>query len=141
MKKLLTVVILLISVSTFAQSKIGYELRTNNKSYVAFAYKGLELRHRTDLKENRVTYRYNVDLGKKVVFSVPLHYKIEKEQPTLEPRLIYKFPKFKVWVQKEFSDTQLYNTAVAVDIPLNGFEYRLGWDDSNTIRFRIMRKF
>ena len=120
---------------------MGYELRTNNKSYIAFAYKGLELRHRTDLKENRFTYRHNMEVGKKVVFSLPLHYKVEKNQPTLEPRLVYKFEKFKVWIQKEFNHNELMNTAIAVDIPLNGFEYRLGWDDSNTVRFRIIRKF
>ena len=120
---------------------MGYELRTNNKSYIAFAYKGLELRHRTDLKENRFTYRHNMEVGKKVVFSLPLHYKVEKNQPTLEPRLVYKFEKFKVWVQKEFNHKEIMNTAIAVDIPTKQFEYRFGWDDSKTIRFRIMRKF
>lgn len=141
MKNLLMVLGLLFVTSMAYSQKIGYELRTNGKSYIATAYGGFELRHRTDLKENRFTYRYNVDLGKKVVFSLPLHYKIEKEQPTLEPRLIYKFTKFKLWVQKEFSASELFNTAIAVDVPVKDFTYRIGWDDSNTIRFRLMRKF
>ena len=49
--------------------KLGYELRTNGKSYITISHKihdkgGLELRHKTDLDENRFTYRHNFKLGK-----------------------------------------------------------------------------
>ena len=94
--------------------KIGYELRTNNKSYLTISHKihdkgGLELRHKTDLGENRFTYRY-------------------------------KFKKFKLWAQQEFWFDQVYNLAIATDIPYKNYVYRVGWDTSNTIRFRISIK-
>ena len=141
MKTLILVLGLLLVTSTAYSQKIGYEMRTNGKSYIATAYGGFELRHRTDLKENRFTYRYNQTVSDKIVFSVPLHYKIEKEQPTLEPRLISKFDKFKLWVQNEFNHQEIMNTAIAIDIPIKDFTYRVGWDDSNTIRFRLMKSF
>jgi hypothetical protein len=125
--------------------KIGYELRTNGKSYLTISHKihdkgGLELRHKTDLGENRFTYRHNFKVADKVVFSVPLHYKREKNEPTWEPRLIYKFDKFKLWAQQEFWFDEIYNLAIATDIPYKNYVYRVGWDTSNTIRFRISIK-
>ncbi len=147
MKLTLTFLMLLFSCSLLSQ-KIGYEMRTNGKSYITFSHKitekgGLELRHKTKLDENRVTYRHNFNFTESpIIFSVPLHYKIENNQPTFEPRLIYKFEKFKLWVQQEFWYDKLYNLAVAVDIPYknNKFTYRIGWDNSKTIRFRFSIK-
>jgi len=141
MKNLLIILFLLFTQSVLSQS-IGYEVRTNNKSYHGFFYKGLELRHRTDRSENRFTYRRNFwKETSKLYLSVPLHYKVEKNEPTLEPRLLYKFPKFKLWVQKEFWYNSNKNTAFAIDYPYKDFTYRFGWDTSNTVRFRLKYKF
>jgi len=131
---------MLLSHLSFSQA-VGYEMRTNGKSYMAFAYKGFELRHRTSLDENRFTYRKNFKIDKRIVFSVPLHYKVEKSEPTLEPRLVYKSEKFNVWIQKEFWIDERMNTAIAVDIPYKNYQWRIGWDDSNTFRWRLMYKF
>lgn len=126
--------------------KLGYELRTNGKSYITISHKihdkgGLELRHKTDLDENRFTYRHNFNLGESpMIFSMPLHYKVEKNEPTFEPRFIYKFEKFKLWAQQEFWFDEIYNLAIATDIPYKNYVYRVGWDTSNTIRFRISIK-
>ena len=128
---------------TLKAQKVGYEIRTNGKSYLTVSQKvlgnSLELRHRSDLKENRVTYRHNLSINdsSKWVLSIPLHYKIENKEPTLEPRLIYKFDKFKLWVQYEFNHKESMNTAFAVDVKVANLYYRVGWDTSNTIRFRI----
>ena len=84
-----------------AQS-IGFEARTNGNSYLSFFYKGFESRHRTQLDENRFTYRLNLPMNQRVGISIPLHHKLEKNQTTLEPRLILNFEKYKLWVQKEF---------------------------------------
>jgi len=137
---------ILIPLMLFTQSllsqSIGYEMRTNNKSYIAVTYKGFELRHRSDDLENRFTYRHNFwKKTSKLYLSVPLHYKIEKNKPTLEPRLLYKFPKFKLWIQKEFWYNANENGAIAIDYPYKNFTYRVGWDTSNTIRFRLKYKF
>jgi len=126
----------LITSSLFSQN-LGYEMRTNGKSYLTSSYNGFELRHRTDLQENRFTYRYNIHKEKKVYLSIPLHYKIEKNAPTFEPRLIYKFKKFKLWVQQEFWYKQWYNAAIAIDITKEKMKYRIGWDNSNTVRLRV----
>jgi hypothetical protein len=128
---------------TLKAQKVGYEIRANGKSYLTVSQKvlgnSLELRHRSDLKENRVTYRHNLSINdsSKWVLSIPLHYKIENKEPTLEPRLIYKFDKFKLWVQYEFNHKESMNTAFAVDVKVGNLYYRIGWDTSNTIRFRI----
>ena len=141
MKHILIVLLMLFTQSVLSQS-IGYEMRTNDKSYIAITYKGIELRHRTDDLENRFTYRHNFRKdSSKLYLSVPLHYKIEENEPTLEPRLIYKFPKFKLWVQKEFWYNSNKNTAIAIDYPYKDFTYRVGWDTSNTFRFRLKYKF
>ena len=136
---------ILIPLMLFTQSllsqSIGYEMRTNDKSYIAVTYKGFELRHRSDDLENRFTYRHNFwKKTSKLYLSVPLHYKIEKNKPTLEPRLLYKFPKFKLWIQKEFWYNANENGAIAIDYPYKNFTYRVGWDTSNTIRFRLKYK-
>lgn len=136
MKKLTTVLLLLVAAKSYSQN-LGYEMRTNGKSYLTSSYSGFELRHRTDLQENRFTYRYNIYKENKLYLSVPLHYKIEKNAPTLEPRLIYKFEKFNLWIQQEFWYQQWYNAAIAVDIKKDKMKYRIGWDNSNTVRFRI----
>ena len=141
MKHILIVLLMLFTQSVLSQS-IGYEMRTNDKSYIAITYKGIELRHRTDDLENRFTYRHNFwKDSSKLYLSVPLHYKIEKNEPTLEPRLIYKFPKFKLWIQKEFWYNSNKNGAIAIDYPYKDFTYRVGWDTSNTFRFRLKYKF
>ena len=141
MKHLLIVLLMLFTQSVLSQS-VGYEMRTNDKSYIAITYKGIELRHRTDDLENRFTYRHNFwKETSKLYLSVPLHYKIEKNKPTLEPRLLYKFPKFKLWIQKEFWYNANENGAIAIDYPYKDFTYRVGWDTSNTFRFRLKYKF
>ncbi|MFM1912253.1 MAG: hypothetical protein RIR51_91 [Bacteroidota bacterium] len=61
---LMLLTLLCFNQNLFSQ-ELGYELRTNTKSYLYFGYSGFELRHRTDLKENRITYRYNINLDKK----------------------------------------------------------------------------
>ena len=76
---LCSIFILSVSISAYSQS-VGYEMRTNDKSYIAITYKGIELRHRTDDLENRFTYRHNFwKETSKLYLSVPLHYKIEKK--------------------------------------------------------------
>ena len=141
MKHLLTVLLILFSQSLLSQS-MGYEMRTNGKSYIAVTFKGIELRHRSDDLENRFTYRHNFwKETSNLYLSVPLHYKIEKNEPTLEPRLLYKFPKFKLWIQKEFWFNSNKNAAIAIDYPYKDFTYRVGWDTSNTFRFRLKYKF
>ena len=103
MKKLVFVLLLFTSI-TYSQSKetgqlastsfISYEMRTNGKSYLSISYKGIALRHRSDKLENRITYKRNFFKdSSKLYLSIPLHYKIEKSEPTLEPALIYQFPK------------------------------------------------
>lgn len=145
MKYLLTIISFLF-VNLAHSQKIGYELRTNGKSYLTISHKihdngGLELRHKTNLEENRFTYRHNFNLGESsMIFSVPLHYKVEKNEPTFEPRFIYKFENFKLWAQQEFWFDEIYNLALAIDIPYKNYIYRIGWDNSNTIRFRISIK-
>jgi len=140
MKKIL--LLLLLSSTTFIvkAQRIGYEMRTNGKSYLYSDYKNFELRHRTDSKENRITYRQNIKLDNHITLSIPLHYKIENNLPTLEPRFVYKQNNTSVWVQQEFGTDKLYNFAVAVDIKDNNMYYRVGWDSSNTVRFRVLIK-
>ncbi len=141
------IIFLLLFITKFSYSQaIGYEIRTNSKTYLTLSHKinktSLELRHRFDFQENRVTYRQNFLIGEQpMVFSLPLHYKIEKTQPTFEPRFIYKFEKFNLWVQQEFWFDELYNMAFAVDIPYKNYKYRIGWDNSKTVRFRYSIKF
>ena len=58
--------LVLITASLCHSQKIGYELRTNGKSYLTISHKihnkgGLELRHKTDLGENRFTYQQPMD--------------------------------------------------------------------------------
>ena len=144
--KYLSIIISFLFVNSTHSQKIGYELRTNGKSYLTISHKvhdngGLELRHKTNLEENRFTYRHNFNLGESpMIFSVPLHYKVEKNEPTFEPRFIYKFENFKLWAQQEFWFNEIYNLALAIDIPYKNYVYRIGWDNSNTIRFRISIK-
>jgi len=136
---LLLVVCVFFTHTTFSQN-LGYEMRTNGKSYITSSYNGFELRHRTDLDENRFTYRYNIHKENPLYLSVPLHYKIEKQSPTLEPRLIYHKEKYSIWVQQEFWYGEIDNLAIALDINEEKFKYRIGWDNSNTYRFRLTIK-
>jgi len=146
MKYIILALVLGLNLNLKAQ-KVGYEIRTNQRSYLTVSQKvfrsSLELRHRFDLKENRVTYRHNLSINdsSRWVLSIPLHYKIESSTPTLEPRLIYKFTKFKLWIQHEFNHKESMNTAIAVDTQVNKLYYRIGWDTSNTVRFRISISF
>ena len=140
-KYLLLLILIFITTSTTYSQKIGYEFRTNGKAYISSSYAGFEIRHRTDKKENRLTYSNKLSVSKKLAFTLPLHYKIEKDQATIEPKLIYQFKKFNLWVQKEFNHKENMNTAFGVDLPVKDFTYRVGWDSSNTIRFRLMKKF
>jgi len=139
MKQLITVLFLFVVAKSYSQS-LGYEMRTNDRSYIAVGYGHFELRHRTDLDENRFTYRGNVKMDEHFTLSVPIHYKIEKHDPTLEPRFVYKTGNYSVWVQHEFWYDHSDNTAIAVDIADNNIRYRVGWDTSKTVRFRILVK-
>ncbi|MEK9755979.1 MAG: hypothetical protein VW371_03020 [Bacteroidota bacterium] len=121
--------------------KIGYEFRSNGKAYISTSYAGFEVRHRTDKEENRFTYRYKILDTEKLTFSLPLHYKVEKEIATFEPRLKYHIKKFSLWAQKEFNLEENMNAAFGIDIPINDFTYRIGWDSSDTVRFRLVKKF
>ena len=141
MKKYLFLLILLLITSTTYSQKIGYEFRTNGKSYLSTSYAGYEIRHRTDREENRFTYRYKMPVSKKLTLSIPLHYKVEKDQATLEPRLMYKLEKVSLWAQKEFNHEENMNAAFGIDIPVKDFTYRVGWDSSNTVRVRLAKKF
>lgn len=123
-----------------AQS-IGFEARSNGNSYLSLFYKGFESRHRTRWDENRFTYRLNISVNQRVVVSVPIHHKIEENETTLEPRLIYNFKKYKLWIQKEFWFNEPMNTAFAIDYKKKNITYRLGWDTSNTFRSRLKYKF
>ena len=141
MREYLILLILIFVTTTTYSQKISYEFRTNGKAYISTSYAGFEIRHRTDRKENRLTYSNKLSVSKKLAFTLPLHYKIEKDQATIEPKLIYQFKKFNLWVQKEFNHKENMNTAFGVDLPVKDFTYRVGWDSSNTIRFRLMKKF
>ena len=140
-KYLLPLVLIIITTSTTYSQKIGYEFRTNGKAYISTSYAGFEIRHRTDKEENRFTYRYKMPVSEKLTLSLPLHYKIEKDQATIEPRLMYKLEKVSLWVQKEFNHEENMNAAFGVDIPVKDFTYRVGWDSSNTVRVRLAKKF
>ena len=140
-KYLLPLVLIIITTSTTYSQKIGYEFRTNGKAYLSTSYAGFEIRHRTDKEENRFTYRYKMPVSEKLTLSLPLHYKIEKDQATIEPRLMYKLERVSLWVQKEFNHEENMNAAFGVDIPVKDFTYRVGWDSSNTVRVRLAKKF
>ena len=140
-KYLLPLVLIIITTSTTYSQKIGYEFRTNGKAYLSTSYAGFEIRHRTDKEENRFTYRYKMPVSEKLTLSLPLHYKIEKDQATIEPRLMYKLEKVSLWVQKEFNHEEHMNAAFGLDIPVKDFTYRVGWDSSNTVRVRLAKKF
>ena len=140
-KYLLPLVLIIITTSTTYSKKIGYEFRTNGKAYLSTSYAGFEIRHRTDKEENRFTYRYKMPVFEKLTLSLPLHYKVEKDQATIEPRLMYKLEKVSLWVQKEFNHEENMNAAFGIDIPVKDFTYRVGWDSSNTVRVRLAKKF
>ena len=139
-KYLLLLILIFITTKTYSQ-KIGYEFRTNGKAYMSSSYARFEIRHRTDKEENRFTYRHKILVSKKLTLSLPLHYKVEKDQATLEPRLMYKLEKVSLWAQKEFNHEQNMNAAFGIDVPVKDFTYRIGWDSSNTVRVRLSKKF
>ena len=84
---------------------------------------------------------FKMPVSEKLTLSLPLHYKIEKDQATIEPRLMYKLEKVSLWVQKEFNHEENMNAAFGLDIPVKDFTYRVGWDSSNTVRVRLAKKF
>ena len=97
MKKLALVFLLSISIA-YSQtnesmqakslSSIGYEMRTNGKSYLYLSYQGIILRHRSDKLENRITYKRSFfNDSSNLSLSIPLHYKVEEDQFSLEPAL------------------------------------------------------
>ncbi len=151
MKKLALVFLLSISIA-YSQtnesiqdkslSSIGYEMRTNGKSYLSLSYQGIILRHRSDKLENMITYKRSFfNDSSNLSLSIPLHYKVEEDQFSLEPALAYQFSKFKLVVQKEFWYKLNDNAAIVLDFPYKDFTYRVGWDTSNTVRFRLNFKF
>ncbi len=132
---------LLITFSSFSFGQsISWEGRTNGTEYLKIDFKGFELRHRTDEGENRLTYAIKFFKDKKVSLKIPIHYKFEKEQPTLEPRVILNLEKFKIWAQKELWIEENYNAAFAIDYPHGDYSFRFGWDTSETFRFGISYK-
>ena len=139
-KYLLLLILIFITTKTYSQ-KIGYEFRTNGKAYISSSYAGFEIRHRTDKEENRFTYRHKISVSKKLTLSLALHYNVEKDQATVEPRLMYKLEKVSLWAQKEFNHEQNMNAAFGIDVPVKDFTYRIGWDSSNTVRVRLSKKF
>ena len=151
MKKFLFVFLLSISIAfsqtneskqTKSLSSIGYEMRTNGKSYLSLSYKAITLRHRSDKLENRITYKRNFFKdSSKLYLSIPLHYKVEEDQLSLEPALTYRFPKFSLLIQKEFWYKLNKETAIALDHPYKDFTFRVGWDTSSAFRFRLKYKF
>lgn len=151
MKKFLFVFLLSISIAfsqtneskqTKSLSSIGYEMRTNGKSYLSLSYKAITLRHRSDKLENRITYKHNfIKDSSKLYLSIPLHYKVEEDQLSLEPALTYRFPKFSLLVQKEFWYKLNEDAAIVLDYPYKDFTFRVGWDTSETFRFRLKYKF
>ena len=155
MKHYVTLLLMTLTMGICHAQKVGYEARTNGRSYLTMslnfkdAFKSLESspfnvewRHRVDLMENRVTLRHKLPIGDKFILSVPLHHKIEKVEPTLEPRFIWKAGKnINFWVQSERSLSEQKNTAFATDISVDKFLLRAGWDTSSTFRFRISYKF
>jgi len=117
-------------------------MRTNGKSYLYLSYQGIILRHRSDKLENRITYKRSFfNDSSNLSLSIPLHYKVEEDQFSLEPALAYQFSKFKLVVQKEFWYKLNDNAAIVLDFPYKDFTYRVGWDTSNTVRFRLNFKF
>jgi len=151
MKKLALVFLLSISIA-YSQtnesiqdkslSSIGYEMRTNGKSYLYLSYQGIILRHRSDKLENRITYKRSFfNDSSNLSLSIPLNYEVEEDQFSLEPALAYQFSKFKLVVQKEFWYKLNDNAAIVLDFPYKDFTYRVGWDTSNTVRFRLNFKF
>ena len=155
MKHYVILMLTMLAVRTCHAQKVGYEARTNGRSYLTMSLNfkdtfkplenspfNVEWRHRVDLMENRVTLRHKLPIGNKFVLSTPLHHKIEKAEPTLEPRFIWKAGKnVNLWVQSERSYKEQKNTAFATDIAVDKFLLRAGWDTSNTWRFRISYKF
>ena len=81
------VIIFLIVYNNLNAQKIGWEVRTNNKEYLKASIGDFALRHRTDESENRVTFSKSIWKDKKVSLKLPIHYKIEKELPSLQPRI------------------------------------------------------
>mgnify|MGYP003322565063 CR=1 FL=1 len=116
-------------------SSIGYEMRTNGKSYLSLSYKGIILRHRNDKLENRITYNRNFFKDSSEFYlSIPLHYVLEKDQLSLEPALTYQFSKFSLLIQKEFWYNLNKDAAIVLDYPYKDFTFRVGWDTSSAFR-------
>jgi len=136
---LLTTLILLSFYNLKGQS-IGWEVRTNNKEYLKVGIGDFALRHRTDESENRVTFSKSVWKDKKVSLKIPIHYKIEKEIPSFQPRITYKMSDIKLWVQTEFWFDESYETAFVIEKPYNKYSFLVGWDTSDTFRFGLSYK-
>ena len=136
---LLTTLILLSFYNLKGQS-IGWEVRTNNKEYLKVGIGDFALRHRTDESENRVTFSKSVWKDKKVSLKIPIHYKIEKEIPSFQPRITYKMSDIKLWVQTEFWFDESYETAFVIEKPYNKYSFLAGWDTSDAFRFGLSYK-
>ena len=88
-----------------------------------------------------ISTEYCNNRSSKLYLSIPLHYKIEKSEPTLKPALIYQFPKFNLLIQKEFWYKSSKNATIAIDYLYKAVTFRVGWDTSDTFRFRLEYKF
>lgn len=131
---------LLIHLKSAYSQSIGWEARTNNKEYIKASFGDFALRHRTDENENRVTFSKSVWKKKKVSLKLPIHYKIEKELPSFQPRITYKMTNTKLWVQTEFWFDKSYETAFAIEKPYKKFSFFTGWDTSDAFRFGVKYK-
>ena len=143
MKKIfkpLIIIILLINSYNLCGQSIGWEVRTNNKEYFKASIGDFALRHRTDESENRVTFSKKIWKDKKVSLNIPIHYKIEKEIPSFQPRITYKMNDLKFWVQTEFWFDESYETAFVIEKPYNKHSFFAGWDTSDAFRFGLNYK-
>ena len=136
----LLITLILLSFNNLNGQSIGWEVRTNNKEYLKVGIGDFALRHRTDESENRVTFSKSVWKDKKVSLNIPIHYKIEKEIPSFQPRITYKMSDIKLWVQTEFWFDESYETAFVIEKPYNKYSFLAGWDTSDTFRFGLSYK-
>ena len=136
----LLIILIFLNFYNLNGQSIGWEVRTNNKEYLKVGIGDFALRHRTDESENRVTFSKSIWKDKKVSLKLPIHYKIEKELPSFQPRITYKMSNLKLWAQTEFWFDQSYETAFAIEKPYNKYSFLAGWDTSDTFRFGFSYK-
>jgi len=142
MRRIFSLLIILIFLNFYNLNgqSIGWEVRTNNKEYLKASIGDFALRHRTDESENRVTFSKSVWKDKKVSLKIPIHYKIEKEIPSFQPRISFKMSDIELWAQTEFWIDESYDTAFAIEKSYNKYSFFAGWDTSEAFRFGLSYK-